>query len=284
MTQNTKRYAQFLILIVTLVFAVSVVHAQESAGISREAFYNSADGFHVLIPPGWDNQSTGAYAHFIHPQTQVSVYATAAATTDVQAGIAEALGVLQPDLAAETPQTSEIMLSNGTWTQNTYALGDSASLTAYGQEYEGSTYVVIWHSPQRAIQPVIVPGAVVEDGISAALTALGYTPDQGAATEEVTIGEQVWTRSAGEDVTVLARVRGELTHAVVASGGAVEGADALPVFFNLLTGFFLTPVTTPYLYLGLAVTTLIGLVFVGSLALRARSLRQDIKTLEALEA
>ncbi len=284
MTQNTKRYAQFLILIVTLVFAVSVVHAQESAGISREAFYNSADGFHVLIPPGWDNQSTGAYAHFIHPQTQVSVYATAAATTDVQAGITEALGTFQPDLAAETPQISEIMLSNGTWAQNIYALGDSASLTAYGQEYEGSTYVVIWHSPQRAIQPVIVPGAVVEDGISAALTALGYTPDQGAATEEVTIGEQIWTRSAGEDVTALARVRGELTHAVVASGGAVEGADALPVFFNLLTGFFLTPVTTPYLYLGLAVTTLIGLVFVGSLALRARSLRQDIKTLEALEA
>ncbi len=43
------------------------------------------------------------------------------------------------------------------------------------------------------------------------------------------------------------------------------------------------PDTTAYLYLGLAAIAVIMLVLIGSMALRYRSLQQDLKTLEKLD-
>jgi hypothetical protein len=284
MTQILKIRTHYFILMVFILAAVPVVSAQEGGGISREALYNSADGFHVLIPQGWDNQSISAYAHFVHPETQVSIYAGSAATTDVQAGIADVLSQTVPDVTAEPLQTGQVILSNGTWTQNIYQPSDDSSLTAYGQVYEDSTYVVLWHSPQSAIQPVIVPSDEVEAGISQALNTLGYVAGEPTATEEIEIGEQVWTRNVYEDATALARVRGDSTHVIVASGELASGGTALPAFFNLLTGFFLTPATAPYLYLGVGAVAVIAVIYIGTLLLRTRNLRKDIETLEALES
>jgi hypothetical protein len=283
MTQFPRFRTLILILASILFFSVYPIYGQESAGISREALYNSADGFHVLIPQGWDNQSTEAYAHFVHPQTQVNIYADSSATTDVQAGIDEVVRLVVPDFAGEPAHTSQVILSNGTWTQNVYQPGDESSLTAYGQVYEGSTYVVVWYSPQNAAHALIVPGEDAQSAIGEALNTLGYSAGEPTATEDVEFGEQVWTRNIYADVTALARARGDSTLVIVDAGTDVEEDTGLPVFFTLLTSFFLTPVTTPYLYLGLAVTAIVALVYIASLVLRARNLRKDMETLEALE-
>lgn len=283
MTHFPRFRTPILILASILFFCVSAVYAQESEGISREALYNSAAGFHVLIPQGWDNRSTESYAHFVDPQTQVNIYADSAATTDVQAGISEVARSVVPDFAGEPLYSSQVILSNGTWTQNLYQLEDGASLTAYGQVYEGSTYVVVWYSPQNAAHALIVPGEDVQSATGEALNTLGYSAGEPTAREDVEFGGQVWTRSVYGDVTALARVRGDSTLVIVGSEAVTAGEGTLPVFFALLTGFFLTPVTTPYLYLGLAVTAIIALIYVVSLVLRARNLSKDIETLEALE-
>jgi hypothetical protein len=43
------------------------------------------------------------------------------------------------------------------------------------------------------------------------------------------------------------------------------------------------PETTPYLYLGLAVTAVIMFALIGSMVLRWRNLQRDLKTLEQLD-
>jgi hypothetical protein len=271
-----------LILLVFLV--IPAVQAQER--VNRDAFYNSAAGFHLLIPAGWENRSTDTYARFVQPETDISIYAAAVPTTDMQAGLDEALRLIEPAFASSPAQTNEVNLPNGAWRQNVYTLGENASLTAYGQVYEGTTYVVAWYSPENAAQPVIVPSANVEEAASAALNLLGYTPGDATASDEINIGEQLWTRSTYEGtppLTVLARA-GEQAAQVIVKPGAPDDSDtALPVFFALLTGFFITPVTTPYLYLGLAAAGIIAVLFIGMMLLRARSLHADIETLETLE-
>jgi hypothetical protein len=282
--RQTLRYSNLIPLLLILFF-VPAAQAQER--INRDAFYNSADGFHVLIPAGWENRSTENFAHFVQPDTGVNIYAAAAPTTDMQAGLDEVLGQIDPAFAGQPAQTTEVNLANGTWTQNIYALGEDASLTAYGQVYEGTTYVVVWYSTENGTQPVIVATAEDQDGITTALDALGYRPGDPASTDEMEIGEQIWTRSVFDGtapLTVLARV-GEQATQVIVKPGAPDDSDAtLPVFFALLTGFFITPATTPYLYLGLAASGIIAVLFIAMLLLRYRSLRKDMETLEALEA
>lgn len=285
-------------LLVALLVPLFPASAQESSAetISQDAFYNSADDYHVIIPPGWDNQSTADYAHFVQPDTQVSLYADAVETTDVQAGIAQALALL-PEADRQPVATSSIILPNGTWTQNIYAPDDGAGLTAYGQVYESMTYVVFWYSPDLAAQPVVVPATDVEEAVTAALGLLQQPAGEVTPADTLAIGSQTWTRvsiapasddtaPAAEPLTALAYPREEFTQVIVRAGAPDADVNdaALPIFFGVLSDFFITPATTPYFYLGLGATILILLVFIGMMIVKYRNLRSDLKTLETLAA
>ena len=267
-----------------LFLAVPAVQSQER--IALDAFYHSPDGFHLLMPQGWENLSTDTYAHFSDPEADVDIYAASVPTEDAQAGIQEAIGLILPDFDGEPSHVSEVILSNGTWTQEIYRTDDEQYVTAYGQVYDAKTYAVLWSSVRPA-QPVIVSDENVQAGITSALATLGYEVNQPTASEEITVNEQVLTQNVYEatpPITAIGRVRGETTLVMVTTAPLVE-SDANPlVFFTLLTDFFITPATTPYLYLGLAATAVIALAFIGSLVIRQRNLQKDLETLETLQA
>ena len=263
---------------------MSNAFAQE--GITLESLYNSPDGFHVVIPQGWENLSTEAYAHFSTAEGEVDIYAASASTEDAQVGITQALALIFPDFEGEPSHVSEVILSNGTWTQQVYGTNDEQYLTAYGQVYAGSTYVVLWSST-LPMQPVIVPGEDVQVGITSGLVLLGYEPEEPTTSEEFTVGEQTWTQNVYEGtppITAIGRVRGETTLVMAIADPPSEADADLTVFFTLLTDFFITPATTPYLYLGLVATAVISLAFIGTLVIRQRNLQKDLQTLETLEA
>lgn len=277
--------ASIALLILFLLASLAVPNAFAQERIAREALYNSPDGFHVFIPQGWENLSTGAYAHFSHPEADVDIYAASAPTEDVQAGIEQVIGLILPNFSGDSSQVSDVILSNGTWTQNVYSPSVEATLTAYGQVYEGDTYVVLWYSAQ-AVQPVIVPGEDVQAGITAGLEMLGHELEAPTTTEEITINEQVWNRNVYDgtpSITALGRVRGETTLVLVLPAATTESDVDSLTFFSLLTDFFITPATTPYLYLGLAAAGIIVILFLGSMAIRYRNLRKDLETLETLD-
>lgn len=275
------RFAFSILLI--LLLTVTAVQAQER--IALDAFYNSPDGFHIFIPTGWGNVSTEDYAHFTSPDADVDVFAASASTEDVVDGIRQVLARVLPDFAGEPSHVSTVILSNGTWTQQLYASDEAPYLTVYGQVYAGSTYVIVWHSAQP-LQPVIVPQEEVQAGIGEGLALLGYEAPEPVATEQVTINAQEWTLNRYEDESLPAAagyVRGETTLVMTSTAPAAPDASML-AFFNLLTDFFITPATTPYLYLGLVATAVISLAFVGTLVIRQRNLQKDLQTLETLQA
>jgi hypothetical protein len=279
MKRTTTFYRLSLILLVVFAVTGSVVWAQER--IALDAFYNSPEGFHVFIPTGWENLSTDAYAHFSNPEADI--YAVAVPTEDVQAGIQQAMELILPDFDGEPSHVSEVILSNGTWTQQIYPTNDTQYLTAYGQVYTGSTYVMLWHSVQP-VQPVIVSEEDVQAGMTSALATLGYEVEEPASSEEITINDQTLTQNVYEGtppITATGRVRGETTLVMVTT--AESEVNPL-IFFTMLTDFFITPATTPYLYLGLVATAVISLAFIGTLVVRQRNLQKDLQTLETLQA
>ena len=283
--KHTTTFSKPLFIGLILFFLV-VPAAQAQERIALDAFYHSPDGFHLLMPQGWENLSTDTYAHFSNREADTDIYAASLPTEDAQAGIQQAIELVLPDFEEQPSHVSEVILSNGTWTQQIYATNDEQYVTAYGQVYAGSTYVVLWHSTQP-VQPVIVSDEDVQAGITSALATLGYEVEESASSEEITVNEQVLTQNVYDGtppITAVGRVRGETTLVMVTTDPLVE-SDANPlVFFTLLTDFFITPATTPYLYLGLVATAVIALAFIGSLVIRQRNLQKDIETLETLQA
>lgn len=262
--------------IVFLFLLVPAVQAQNRIGL--DAFHNSPDGFHVLIPQGWENLSTQSYARFSN--AGVDIYAASVPTEDVQAGIAQAIDLVLPDFDNEPSHVSQVILSNGTWTQQVYPASDEQYVTAYGQVYAGSTYVIVWYSTQP-IQPVIVSEEDVQTGITSALAILGSEVDEPTSSETITVNEQTLTQNVYDGITATGRVRGGSTLVMVSTA---ETEVSPMIFFTLLTDFFITPMTTPYLYLGLVATAVITIVFIGSLIIRQRNLQKDLQTLETLQA
>ncbi len=268
-------------IVVMLLALPGPLLAQEVLGPS--AFYNSRDGFHILIPAGWENRSTEAYAHFHHAETAVDVYAI---TRPLQAGQDDALAAAFAGLPIERPaapaEVRTVNLVNGEWTQQ-ISINAPRRTTVYTQPFAESLHVIVWDSPTGSAQPAIVPGEEIESGLEAALAALGFTEAEAASLDDRAIGAQTWTIASFEDdpAAAIARVRGTLTYAVVALE-PVESIEALPLFFMQLSDYFVTPQTTPFLYLGLAATALVMLVLIGSMALRARALKQEAITIAAL--
>ncbi|MFQ3568620.1 MAG: hypothetical protein SNJ59_16665 [Aggregatilineales bacterium] len=279
LTSPTRRWAAAIVLM--LLALPGPLLAQETLGPS--AFYNSRDGFHILIPDGWENRSTEAYAHFHHAEAAVDVYAiTRPLRTGQDDALAAAFAALPIEQPAAPAEARTVNLVNGEWMQQ-ISIDPPRRTTLYTQPFAENLHVIVWDSPTGSAQPAIVPGEEVEAGLEAALAALGLSEAEAVSLDEMTIGAQTWTVASFEDepAAALARVRSALTYAVVVLE-PVESIEALPLFFMQLSDYFVTPQTAPFLYLGLAATALVLLVLVGSIALRARALKQEALTLAAL--
>lgn len=278
LTSPARRWIAAIVLM--LLALPGPLLAQETLGPS--AFYNSRDGFHILIPEGWENRSTEAYAHFHHAEAAVDVYAITRPLQAEPNALAAAFAGLPIELPGTPAEVTTVNLVNGEWTQQ-ISIDGPRRTTVYTQPFAESLHVIVWDSPTGSAQPAIVPGEEVEAGLEAALAALGFAGAEAVSLEDRPIGAQTWTVASFEDepAAAIARVRSALTYAVVVLE-PVESIEALPLFFMQLSDYFVTPQTAPFLYLGLGATALVLLVLIGSMALRARALKQEAITIAAL--
>jgi hypothetical protein len=242
-------------------------------------FYNSPnDRFHVLIPPGWEDRSTDTLAHFVSGTEQI--YTLSARTGDTSQGMASALESV--GLAVNPFAEAEVRLSNGTWQQKLYTLEDGRALTAFGQSFEGMTYTVAYLS-ETGTRPLIASGEDEPTNTAAALALLGAQPTTAESAGEITLNGISWGEFAaeGEDTyTVVTRSSGSASFVFVQPAEAAQPPDVF--FYTLLVDFFVTPETTDYLALGIAAVSVIMLAMIGTMWLRWRNLRQDMRTLDQL--
>lgn len=270
------RFIALLMLSLLVALPVSAQEATEEA--PTFVFYNSPnDRFHVLIPPGWENRSTDAYAHFVSGTEQI--YALPARTSDTTEGMQTALQTIGVEVNPFAQ--SEVRLSNGTWSQKLYTLEDGRAVTAFGQSFEGMTYTIAYVSENGA-RPLLAQSDIVTSGIAGALELVGaqIAPNDLGELSADSAG-WVQTSVAGDTAySVTARQTGGATFVSVQPAETAQPPEVF--FYTLLLDFFVTPETTDYMALGLAAVGLIMLVVLGTMWLRWRNLRQDMRTLDAL--
>lgn len=278
----------FIVLCVALLLFPSLTLGQEADLPSQQSYFNSVTRFGMILPLEWQNQSEGAVTHFNNGVSDI--YVLQSVTTDIQAGIREALERINPAYVTEPAKTSIVNLPNGEWTQEIFLAPDGTTISAFGQVYDNRTFILTFthNLPDTDTYAVIVESADVQAGIVDAIQRFIEPTISGDPTETRQISDgQVENRyELGDGQVLLAQgqVRGDFTYVILERGPADQVTTISNAFFSVLLSFYVTPNTTDYLLLGLGVVAAVTLLFIAYLVVRYNNLRQDLKTLEQLEA
>jgi hypothetical protein len=277
-------------IVISLVFCLLpvLVLGQEAEAPAQQSYFNPVTRFGMVLPSDWQNQSEGAITHFNNGVSDI--YVLQSQTTDMQAGIREALGRIDPSYVTEPAKSNVVNLPNGEWTQEIFVAPDGTIISALGQVYDNRTFILAFthNQPDTDTYAVIVESADVQAGIADAIQRFIEPAVSGDPTETREIGDgQIENRYALADGQVLlaqGQVRGDFTHVILERGPAEQVTTISDAFFSVLLSFYVTPTTTDYLLLGLGVVAAVTLLFIASLVTRYNNLRHDLKTLEQLEA
>ncbi|MDX2139097.1 MAG: hypothetical protein SF123_13490 [Chloroflexota bacterium] len=280
-------YRTLLALLVALL-TIGTAAAQETAQepITLNFYTHPTDRWNVLIPPGWDNQSTDDYALLVNETLGAEIYALSAPTTDVDAALAQAILLFMPDAGQGTP-LDEVNLTTGAWQQRAFQMVDGSAAVVYAQVYEGRTYLIIYRNRAGALPFVVRTESRVADSagaqaaLSAAFAQVGVAAGDSTSIEAPTV-ENGYFRARYDGYSALTRSTSVITADVILAPG--DGADAAHgIAFTVVRDFFLTPQTDNFLVLGMVASFGILALFIASLLIRRRNLARDEETLRTLE-
>jgi hypothetical protein len=254
-------------------------------------FYSHpTERYNILIPPGWADVSDGQGAQFANETLGARLWAFSLPGEDARAGLEAGAERALPGSAGSLIMLDTVNLITGEWAQAALR-GEAASGAIFAQVYQGQTFIVAYAS-ERGVVPLILPLAarvtqadVASSLLSVALERLGLpvspeipltetTAAGGAPTFEAALdldGQvyNAWLRGSSERTTDVL---------LLPEGPAADHA----VLFTVLRDFFVTPNTSDYLFLGLAVVAVILTLFVASLIARLRNLNADEAALHRL--
>ncbi|MDZ4672076.1 MAG: hypothetical protein SH821_14495 [Phototrophicales bacterium] len=247
---------------------------------------NSARKFNVPLPFDWENASTDPnIAHFTHPDGLGDIYALSVDVSDPLSAVQNAIRqVLGDDVTLTSRYSGQFQLDGNDWGKFAF-VADSGAITAFTQTRNEAVYVVFYDYPKTDHEFYFMAQNVVqtEEPQAAVLIALKSLypelPDAPQSEATVTLSNGDWTRQMYETdaspVVALWQRRGAVVYIAVENGDGTVVDGVNKALFTSLFGFFVTPQNLDYLWLGLAVTFGIALIFVISLFARHRSLTRD---------
>jgi hypothetical protein len=285
------RMMRLLSIIFCLLFCLLplTAQAQEEDSVVTLRFYtHPTERYNIFIPQGWENLSTETHAHLVNEALGAEVWAVA----DDE----DALSVVQAlaGIDATPLMGDEVTLTTGTWQQWFYLLPDGTATTAFVQQYEGRSYAILYWSRQGAMQFVLRTDTPLQDREGAravfarmlsllAVDAEAYgdlvqSPpdiDPPLFAGQYRQGEQFWAVTAERASPSAA----DVSFAPAPTG---TGSTTPSIALTIVRDFFITPETTDYLWLGLAVSLAVIGMFVLWLWVRWRNLERDEEALRAI--
>jgi hypothetical protein len=274
------------VLIILMMLGLPWVASAQESTPALNFYSHPTERYHVLIPAGWENRSTAEETLIVNETLGASIHTmTMPATDDMLASMAQAYALRFPD-ASGTPTTlAPANLTNGSWQQIVYALPDGGAISAFGQEFEDTLYVLFFRS-EAGVRFFITQTDAALDTVNSVLAPL--EAQAATLTEDVTTLEaagntwQALMLTAGDaPLTLISRASTQTSTDILLAPSAEAAADHA-VVFTMLRDFFVTPNTTAYLWLGIALVAGLMGFFVLSLMIRRRNFAKDEAALREL--
>lgn len=278
MTRNLTQIGLVLLLLLGISGAITAQTEDDTAEELPEIpYYQSALGFNVPEPAGWDDESTADVARFTSSELDATISVEQAAVPSVDAPLYE----------------TSVNLADGTWQGLVYR-EDDALVSSYTLQLPDSQHTIRYEDGATApdvFHIILTPDESddVAAQIEATLAEIDITGEVTAAGDAVehempgfTWTELRYTTADETPVSVFYTTFNNAIHATISSGVDDASPEAADAFTSVFLGFFITLNTAPYLYLGLAATAVVFLLLIGSMYLRSRSASADLATLEQI--
>ena len=251
--------------------------------------YFQAAAFNAPIIAGWEDQSSENVAQFHQATAQATIRTAIVRADDAVSGVEQDLRAwLDGDIDAPIYQ-NKVNLADGTWTVLVYQIDGGATASIIARPSESGIIVISFIETQpnaRIIMATIAQGDESQgDGkaeMAAALEAFEIADADFGEAETITLSSGDWLRQSSATAAVMARVFGNDSYVALAAGDIEHLPELADAYYTSLSGFYITPDTSAFLWLGLAAAFGILGMLLFSFVWRERGLQKELALLRAL--
>ena len=267
-------------ILLVLCLSVTITLAQDEAEPVVIPYYQSTTGFNVPIPNEWENKSDERTAHFTNPTLTSQIHVTTRPETNVDEAIQNAVADQLNLTDLELLYSDQVNLADGTWT-NAVFQADEVSISALGQLRGGQSFVHLFseNAPDSDYYYLVADTDSIDD-LTEFVNSIGGSFEN---PEMVSLPIGDWEQQTSETATQLTYSFNDTQYTLLALE-FTEAEEVTNVLTTHLLGYFVSPNTDAYLYLGLGATALTLIVFLFSLWWRKRNAEKDLAVIQNLSA
>lgn len=252
--------------------------------------YFQSRALNVPILAGWEDQSGEDFAQFHLAEAEATIRAAIAPQDDIIAAVGAELSDAFGVGAGQPIYQDKVNLADGTWSVLVFDYGEETTASVMARLAGAGTVVISFVERDPAVRTALLTVAQADDALDDPTPEIAFAVESltGMSLSDLSRAESIrlpggeWTVYAGASMSVMGMVFGNDSYVALQEGAPGNLAALAEAYNRTLLGFFITPDSSHYLALGMAVAFVILGALVGSLFWRERGLRKDLALLEQL--
>ena len=277
-----------IVALISALLTTGLVMSEDGEETTTPYFQTRA--FNVPMLAGWDDQSGEDFAQFYLPAAEATIRTAIAPQDDIVAAASAELSDAFGIEVGRPIYQGKVNLADGTWSVLVYDKDEETTASVMARLADSGVVVISFVERDPAAWTALLTIAQANDTLvdPTPEIALAVESIAGRALSELNRAESIrlpsgqWTVYAGEDLSAIGMIFGNDSYVALREGAPGDLAALADAYNRTVLGFFITPDSSHYLALGLAVVFGILAALVGSLFWRERGLRKDLALLEQL--
>lgn len=282
------RTAIGIVALICALLTTGLVMSEDGEETATPYFQTRA--FNVPMLAGWDDQSGEAFAQFKLAEAEATIRTAIAPQDDVIAAVSAELSDAFGIEVGQPIYQDKVNLADGTWSVLVFDYGEETTASVMARLAGSGAVVISFVERDPVARTALLVMAQADDALDdptpeiavAVESVTGMSLSELNRAESVRLPSGEWTVYAGASMSAMGMIFGNDSYVALREGAPGDVAELADAWNRTLLGFFITPDSSSYLALGLAVVFVILGALAGSLFWRERGLRKDLALLEQL--
>ena len=251
------------------------------------AYFQSA-AFNAPIPAGWQDQSRAAIAQFYQAAAQATLRTRIVPAGDVADAVEQDLQAWLGRPVDSPVYQGKVNLADGTWMSLVYQIDNDTTASVMARPNETGVIVISFVEAHPAAKIIMLTMAQADqnDGQAEMAAALQTFNISGRADlsepQTLSLSSGEWLLQSSATTAVMGRAVGNDSYIALAEGVIESLPELADAYHSSLLGFYITPDTSPFLWLGLAASFGILGVLLFSFVWRRRGLQKELVLIQTL--
>ena len=250
--------------------------------------YFQSAAFNAPIPAGWQDQSRAGIAQFYQAAAQATIRTRIVPAGDVADAVEQDLQAWLGSPVGSPVYQGKVNLADGTWRSLVYQIGDDTTASVMARPNETGIIVISFVEAHPAAKIIMLTIAQAEQNdaqteMTAALQTFKISGRADlSAPQTLTLSSGEWLLQSSAAAAAMGRALGNDSYIALAEGGAESLPELADAYHSSLLGFYITPDTSTFLWLGLAASFGILGILLFSFVWRRRGLQKELVLIQTL--